>query len=63
MITWPDELVSDIARRRSVLFLGAGISMNSVGNGGVRPKNWNDLLTEAALALDPKPKKVVLGRV
>ncbi len=59
MIAWPDELISDVARRRSVLFLGAGISMNSFGNGGVRPKNWNDLLAEASMALDTKPKKVV----
>lgn len=61
MIPWPDELVSDIARRRAVLFLGAGISMNSVGIGNVRPKNWHDLLKDASNTLPPKTKKVALS--
>src|SRR5262245_734757 len=60
MIAWPDELVSDIARRRAVLFLGAGISMNSVGTSGKRPKNWTQLLEDAAALTDPKPKRVIL---
>lgn len=29
MIDWPDKLIDSIARRRSVLFLGAGISANA----------------------------------
>lgn len=38
---WPDSLVSDLAARRAVLFIGAGISMNSVGQDGrTRPKSW-----------------------
>jgi len=39
-LAWPDSLISDIARRRSVLFLGAGISCNSVNAAGQRPKLW-----------------------
>jgi len=38
---WPDSLISDLAARRAVLFIGAGISMNSVGQDGkTRPKSW-----------------------
>lgn len=44
MITWPDELVSAIARRRSVLFLGAGASMSSVNADGKRPPSWKKFL-------------------
>jgi hypothetical protein len=44
MITWPDELVSAIARRRSVIFLGAGASMNSVNAAGNRPPSWTGFL-------------------
>lgn len=47
MINWPDSLVRDIALRKCVLVLGAGISMNSVNGAGVRPKSWMDFLNHA----------------
>ena len=30
MISWPEELVTDIARRKCVLYLGSGVSANSL---------------------------------
>lgn len=59
MITWPDEVVSDIARRKAVLVLGAGISMNAKTNDGRRPKSWIQLLQEGARRIGSKPRKVV----
>lgn len=50
-ITWPTDLVGDIARRRCVLFLGAGISMNCVNAAGVRPKSWTEFLEAATTQL------------
>ena len=44
MIQWPDDLVSAIARRRSVIFLGAGVSMNSVNAAGLKPPSWKAFL-------------------
>lgn len=44
MINWPSYLVKDIARRRSVLFLGSGISRNSINGDGKRPPTWEDFL-------------------
>ena len=44
MISWPDDLVRDIARRRSVLFLGAGVSKNACNSSGDRPMNWDEFL-------------------
>lgn len=44
MIEWPVSLVEDIARRKCVLFLGAGVSAGSVGEGGVRPPTWRQFL-------------------
>lgn len=45
MIEWPQELVGDIARRRCVLFLGAGISKNSLSSdGSQRPPDWAEFL-------------------
>lgn len=44
MIIWPRNIVSDLARRRTVLYLGAGISQNSVSPSGTRPKTWLEFL-------------------
>ena len=48
MINWPDSLIRDIALRKCVLVLGAGISMNSTNVGGLRPKSWLNFLNHAA---------------
>ncbi|MBF4280830.1 SIR2 family protein, partial [Vibrio anguillarum] len=54
MIKWPKEVVSDISRRRCVIFLGSGISMNSVNAGGRRPKTWRAFLESALMEINPK---------
>lgn len=41
---WPEELVSAIARRRSVVFLGAGVSMTSASATGLKPPSWHSFL-------------------
>lgn len=48
MIDWPDDLVRDIAARRSVLFLGAGVSRNAQNEQGVHPREWSDYLEHLA---------------
>ena len=44
MMTWPDNLVDAIARRKCVLFLGSGISANSCNEEGKHPATWEDFL-------------------
>lgn len=46
MIDWPNEL--DIAARRSVLFLGAGVSRNAQNAHGVHPRGWSAFLRHLA---------------
>ena len=48
MIVWPNDLIEDIARRRCVLVLGAGVSKNSQNNAGTRPKDWKEFLINAS---------------
>ena len=48
MIDWPEDLVRDIAARRAVLFLGAGVSRNAENAHGVHPREWNDFLRHLA---------------
>lgn len=61
MIDWPDELVRDVAARRSVLFLGAGVSRNAENATGVHPREWIDYLKHLASCVrDSKRKKEIL---
>ena len=53
MIAWPDDLISDLARRRTVVFLGSGISRNSVNTTGRRPKTWVEFLKFIAEDVNP----------
>ncbi|MGM8061219.1 SIR2 family protein [Vogesella indigofera] len=46
MINWPKELVSAIARRKAVIFIGAGVSMNCTSNSGRKPPSWKEFLEE-----------------
>ena len=46
MISWPEPLKNDLASRRAVLFLGGGVSRNSLSRDGTRrPPLWDQLLT------------------
>lgn len=54
MISWTEDIVDDIARRRCVLVLGAGVSKNSTNVGGERPKDWREFLQEASKNLNSK---------
>lgn len=55
MITWPRDLISDLARRRTVLFLGSGISRNSTNAAGRQPKTWTEFLN--AIVVDVNPNR------
>ncbi|GAB6174532.1 hypothetical protein JCM15765_40100 [Paradesulfitobacterium aromaticivorans] len=45
MISWPDEVVNDIARRKCVLYLGSGVSANSKSADGTKhPATWDAFL-------------------
>jgi hypothetical protein len=48
MIDWPQSLVEEIASKRSILFLGAGISSSSVNAKNERPPSWEKLLSDAS---------------
>ncbi|MGV0696059.1 SIR2 family protein [Mycobacterium intracellulare] len=55
MLLWPRSLVQDIARRRAVVFLGAGVSMNSESSkvAGVYPPNWKAFLIYCLEQIQP----------
>lgn len=41
---WPPELINDLARRRTVLYLGAGVSASAKSDAGIRPPDWISFL-------------------
>lgn len=47
MIVWPKTLIREIARRRVVLFLGAGVSASAKDEKGNSPPTWGTFLAEA----------------
>jgi hypothetical protein len=59
MIVWPNDLIDDIARRKCVLVLGAGVSKNSTNDAGSRPKDWKEFLL---LASDNIPGKTEIRK-
>jgi hypothetical protein len=40
MFQWPQPLIAEVAQRRCIAFIGAGISHFSTGIGGARPPLW-----------------------
>jgi hypothetical protein len=60
VIDWPPDLVEDIAARRCVLFLGAGVSKNAKNQRGERPKDWFEYLNLLATKIaDSSQRKEV----
>jgi hypothetical protein len=53
-IQWPSELVSALARRRSVVVLGSGISRQAVNAAGNSPPTWKEFLSGAVDAITAK---------
>lgn len=53
-INWPDNLVEEIAYRRCVLFLGAGISATAKNDQNESPKKWGEFIIEAKSLINPQ---------
>jgi hypothetical protein len=54
MIVWPADLIEDIARRKCVIVIGAGVSKNSTNEAGNRPKDWKEFLVFASEYINGK---------
>jgi hypothetical protein len=56
MLSWPQNLVRDIARRRCVLVVGSGLSRHAIGSDGKRPPLWKEFLVKANKELPSGPE-------
>lgn len=60
MINWDEFLIKQIARRRTVIFLAAGVSMNSSNpTTGQRPKGWAKFLDDASSTLSAGDRALI----
>lgn len=46
-IEWPENLIEEIAYRRCLIFLGAGISTTAKNDQGLSPERWGEFVEEA----------------
>ena len=47
-IRWPDQLITELAERRCIIFMGAGVSAGSLGEDhSTHPPDWKTFLTGA----------------
>ncbi|WP_368570622.1 SIR2 family protein [Acinetobacter baumannii] len=60
MINWPKSLIDELAQRRCILFLGAGVAASARNRAGDSPLDWNTFLVEATkLISKPDDKDAV----
>jgi hypothetical protein len=46
-VNWPNNLIEEIAYRRCVIFVGAGISATAQNDEGISPKKWGEFIKDA----------------
>ena len=47
MIEWPSSLVNDLARRRTVIVIGSGVSRHAASTNHTKPPTWKTFLEKA----------------
>ena len=52
--------MQEIAARRCILFLGAGVSSSCRSNDGRRPKGWSEFISEASQLISDEEKKTIV---
>ncbi len=59
MIPWPEPLVEAIARRRAVVYIGAGVSRSATNKDGERPPDWRGFLARGLAACGGRDRNVL----
>lgn len=62
-ISWPRQLITDLARRRCVIFLGAGASASGTNDAGASPPGWEEFLQKAAAELKEDQRSAISALV
>ncbi|CDX04897.1 Sir2-like protein [Desulfitobacterium hafniense] len=58
-VSWPENLIEELAYRRCILFLGSGISATAKNDEGKSPETWGNFLNNIKnLIINPKPEDI-----
>jgi hypothetical protein len=60
MINWPKTLMREIAARRCILFLGAGVSSSCKSSEGKSPKGWREFISDASNLIANEENKEII---
>lgn len=63
MVNWPQTLIKEIAARRCIFFLGAGVSSSSQTSDGLSPKTWKSFLDNASELVSDVAKKETIKKL
>lgn len=63
MINWPRTLINEVAQRRCIFFLGAGVAASSKNPSGKKPKEWKAFLTEASSLVTEPERKIIIDEL
>lgn len=63
MVNFNADLINDVAQRRVVLFLGAGVSASATTHSGSRIRQWKDFLLHAAKKIDDKNSRLLAEKL
>ena len=63
MIPWPESVVESLARRTCVIYLGSGISHNSINKDDKRPPTWKTFLESGCGKLTGDSKSLIENKI
>ncbi len=63
MINWPSSFIREVAARRCVFFLGAGVSASSIDDDGNHPKAWKEFLNDALTLIANKKERDLVSKL
>lgn len=58
-MVWPEDLVLELARKRCVVFLGAGISANATDREGNHPPTWGKFLKDGNESVEDPEHSII----
>lgn len=63
MISWPKSLVTEVARRRCILFLGAGVTISAKNSNNNNPKGWIEFIRSATNLVPSQEKQNAINNL
>jgi len=64
LINWPEHLITELAERRCIIFIGSGVSATAENIAGRKPKTWGTFLEDSlTLVQEGNDKEFIKGLI